>query len=170
MPMRRYFIPSENEWYKAAYYNPSSGTYSTYATRSNIAPSNSLVCVPNDANYYNGGYTDSTNTSRRWVTFPPRPAITARSIKAETYGIGTMRSSPVRFGGCVAGRGRYSDALASSSRYYVTPTDEVSDVGFRVASVPEPGSLTLLLACAVGSESGDYAGTHSPLSFLPLTL
>ena len=57
----KYFIPSENEWYKAAYYNPSSGTYSTYATQSNIAPSNSLVLVPNDANYYNGGYTDSTN-------------------------------------------------------------------------------------------------------------
>ena len=57
----KYFIPSESEWYKAAYYNPSSGTYSTYATQSNIAPSNSLVLVPNDANYYNGGYTDSTN-------------------------------------------------------------------------------------------------------------
>ena len=35
-----YWIPSENEWYKAAYYNPSSGTsYCTYATQSNVAPS-----------------------------------------------------------------------------------------------------------------------------------
>ena len=31
-----YFIPTENEWYKAAYYNPSSGTYTTYATQSNL--------------------------------------------------------------------------------------------------------------------------------------
>lgn len=38
-----YYIPSENEWYKAAYYDPtkSSGNYWLYATRSNIAP----LCV-----------------------------------------------------------------------------------------------------------------------------
>ena len=37
-----YFIPSENEWYKAAYYNPTNGTYWTYPTQSNTAPSNAL--------------------------------------------------------------------------------------------------------------------------------
>ena len=31
-----YFIPSENEWYKAAYFNPSNSTYWTYPTQSNI--------------------------------------------------------------------------------------------------------------------------------------
>ena len=35
-----YFIPSENEWYKAAYYNPRNGTYWTYPTQSNSLPSN----------------------------------------------------------------------------------------------------------------------------------
>ena len=37
----RYFLPSENEWYKAAYYGKDQGNnvYTKYATRSNIAPS-----------------------------------------------------------------------------------------------------------------------------------
>jgi len=33
-----YFLPSENEWYKVAYYNPDTGTYFNYATGSDIAP------------------------------------------------------------------------------------------------------------------------------------
>ena len=33
-----YFLPSENEWYKAAFYNWTNGTYYKYPTRSNIDP------------------------------------------------------------------------------------------------------------------------------------
>ena len=45
-----YFIPSENEWYKAAYYK-GGGTnagYWTYPTQSNTAPGNSLALAPSD--------------------------------------------------------------------------------------------------------------------------
>ena len=146
----KYFIPSESEWYKAAYYNPSSGTYSTYATQSNIAPSNSLVLVPNDANYYNGGYTDSTNYLTPVGYFSTSPsyygtfdqsgdvwnwndAIISGSFRGLRGGSGTSTPAP----GVVLPRRGY-------------PTDESDSLGFRVASVPEPGSLTLLLACAVG--------------------
>ena len=49
-----YFIPSENEWYKAAYYK-GGGTnagYWTYPTQSNTAPSNTLSATgTNNANY-----------------------------------------------------------------------------------------------------------------------
>ena len=46
-----YFIPSENEWYKAAYFNPSNGTYWTYPTQSNSTPSNVLSATgTNNAN------------------------------------------------------------------------------------------------------------------------
>lgn len=34
----RYWIPNKNEWYKAAYYNPVSETYYTYATQNNVQP------------------------------------------------------------------------------------------------------------------------------------
>jgi|GEM_PF-433383 len=42
-----FFIPNEEEWYKAAYYNPTlaggQGGYSLYATGSNTAPSNQIA-------------------------------------------------------------------------------------------------------------------------------
>ena len=148
----KYFIPSENEWYKAAYYNPSSGTYSTYATQSNIAPSNSLVLVPNDANYYNGGYTDSTNYLTPVGYFSTSPsyygtfdqsgdvwnwndAIISGSFRGLRGGV-WVASTPASW--------RRPTATTATRRASTTI------VGFRVASVPEPGSLTLLLACAVG--------------------
>ena len=56
-----YFIPSENEWYKAAYYKPTlnngSGGYTLYATQSNTAPGNIPGIGINDANYaYRGAF------------------------------------------------------------------------------------------------------------------
>lgn len=48
----KYYIPTENEWYKAAYYDPSlnngSGGYWSYATRSNSVPD--AVSVDNKGN------------------------------------------------------------------------------------------------------------------------
>ena len=50
-----YFIPSENEWYKAAYYDPNKpggAGYWTYPTQSNTAPSNMLSSTgTNNANF-----------------------------------------------------------------------------------------------------------------------
>ena len=49
-----YFIPSENEWYKAAYYKGGSTNagYWTYPTQSNTAPINTLPDTGNHANFY----------------------------------------------------------------------------------------------------------------------
>ena len=35
-----YWLPSVDEWYKAAYYDPTTGTYFDYPTGSNTAPTN----------------------------------------------------------------------------------------------------------------------------------
>lgn len=37
-PDAKFWIPSENEWYKAAYFNPIDGTYTKYATQSSSLP------------------------------------------------------------------------------------------------------------------------------------
>jgi sulfatase modifying factor 1 len=51
-------IPSESEWYKAAYFDPSrnggSGGYWSYSTRSNTPPGNTIGSAPNQANYRYG--------------------------------------------------------------------------------------------------------------------
>ena len=47
------FIPSENEWYKAAYFNPSNSTYWAYPTESNSTPSNVLSATgTSNANFW----------------------------------------------------------------------------------------------------------------------
>ena len=52
-----FFIPDENQWYKAAYYSQSlnngRGGYYLYATRSNHAPGNEIGSQPNMVNYIN---------------------------------------------------------------------------------------------------------------------
>jgi sulfatase modifying factor 1 len=53
-----YRLPTENEWYKAAYYK-AGGTaagYWAYATRSDTPPGNSIGGLPNQANYDTGTY------------------------------------------------------------------------------------------------------------------
>jgi sulfatase modifying factor 1 len=56
-----FFNPTENEWYKAAYYSPTYGGvgvpgYYAYATQSDTAPGNVVGSLANQANYYNGVY------------------------------------------------------------------------------------------------------------------
>ena len=50
----KYWIPTENEWYKAAYYNPElnsgKGGYYDWATQSDSTPGNTLGDAPNQAN------------------------------------------------------------------------------------------------------------------------
>ncbi len=51
-----FYIPLENEWYKAAYYSPTlnggAGGYYLYATQSDTAPGNVIGSSPNQANYF----------------------------------------------------------------------------------------------------------------------
>lgn len=54
----RYAIPDINEWYKAAFYNPTTGTYFKWATRSSTAPGNVLPDTGNNANYLTNVVTD----------------------------------------------------------------------------------------------------------------
>ena len=59
-PGAQFYIPTENEWYKAAYYSPAlnsgSGGYYKYATQSDAVPGNRVGSQPNQANYRNNTY------------------------------------------------------------------------------------------------------------------
>jgi formylglycine-generating enzyme required for sulfatase activity len=150
----KYFLPSENEWYKAAYYSGSGSTYYDYPTGSNTAPTavasgttagtavygQSAATGPADITNAGGLSTYGTmgqggniwewmETSYNWLALTP----------------GSSRG--LRGGSC------YDDgnSLASSNRYGYGPSDEYGGIGFRVASsdfaaVPEPRSLLMGLA------------------------
>jgi formylglycine-generating enzyme required for sulfatase activity len=156
-----YVIPSENEWYKAAYYNPSNGSYWLYPTQSNTAPSNVLSATgTNNANYYddygigNGGLTDPTNR------LTPVGAFAASPGPYGTYDMGgdvyqwneaklASLSRGVRGGSWVLSYP--SNDLVASGRTCADPMGGGTSVGFRVASeaVPEPCSLAMLAGIAV---------------------
>jgi formylglycine-generating enzyme required for sulfatase activity len=56
-----YVLPSEDEWYKAAYYKPvNNGSYSLYANGSDLETS-LIQGTTNGWNYYNSVYVDSVN-------------------------------------------------------------------------------------------------------------
>ena len=158
-----YFIPSENEWCKAAYFDPSNGTYWTYPTQSNTAPINILsVTGENNANLYdyfhtgNGGYTDATN----WLT--PGGAFAGSPGPFGTYDMGgdvyqwNEANVSNEYRGMRGGAWDVnSTVLPSGFRGDGPPSYENLGIGFRVAAgVPEPSTIALLLAgaaCLVGS-------------------
>ena len=155
-----YVIPSENEWYKAAYYDPTldggAGGYWSYPTKSNTAPINILSPTgTNNANFWdyygtgNGGYTDPTN----YLT--PVGAFAASPGPYGTYDMGgdlfqwNEASIESGYRGLRGGNWCYSsNILASSVSYEGTSTGEYNAIGFRVASlpVPEPGGIALVVA------------------------
>ena len=62
-PGAKWFVPSEDEWYKSAYYDPDKvggAGYWDYPTRSDSKPSRD-VAASNAANYYDGNYLDPAN-------------------------------------------------------------------------------------------------------------
>jgi sulfatase modifying factor 1 len=161
-------IPSENEWYKAADYDPSlnggSGGYWLYPTRSNSVPGNVVGSSPNQANFNNGVYSvtqsSSYSSSQNYLT--PGGAY---SGSASAYGTYDQGGDVFQWDEAVIASARglrggsWNDAafnMRSSSRNNNDPTLEAHTLGFRVAeAVPEPSTVAaslLLAACLVGFE------------------
>ena len=154
----KWAITSEDEWYKAAYYKGSSTNagYWYYTTSSDTAPGRDMADVSgNNANYYDGSGAypiDSDNYTTLVGEF---------QNSASTYGtfdqggnvwewsefVPSSSSRGFR-GGAFYYR---SDGLCKIIRFSSYPSLESGSVGFRVASVPEPGSIIMLAGIAVMS-------------------
>ena len=137
-----WFLTSEDEWYKAAYYDPSGSSYFVYPTASNAVP---IAQAPpggsNSANYdwaAVGDLTDVgayTSSDSPYGTFDQAGNLWEWN-EALVFGL---------FRGLRGGSfsGFLSNALLASTRNINNPPDEIADVGFRVATVPEPSSIIL---------------------------
>ena len=141
------FLPSENEWYKAAYYNPGTSSYFQYPTSSNVAPiDSSPTALPNHANCFPGGPGNPTDVGAYSGTMSPYGAFDmGGNVYQWTEEIGN--DAPPRFRILRGGSFLYIvDDLLSSSRVGDDPLEvNFGFIGFRVASVPEPSTGVLLV-------------------------
>jgi hypothetical protein len=150
-----YFLPSENEFYKAAYYSPG-GTYYQYATGSNTAPTAVASGTAAGTAVYNQPYAQGPAAVNQAGGLSPYGTMgqsgNVFQWNETDYSDPTNNSfnDPVRRGG---GWNRPSGLLSSSDRYYGVPTNSGDGIGFRVASVesvPEPSTYLLVAVGLLG--------------------
>lgn len=130
------YIPTEDEWYKAAYYNAASQTYSLF-------PNGQNTITTADANYLSSGSTDVGTYSAD----PSMYGTFDQGGNVWEWNNAVISSSRGLRGGSW---GFNAFSLASSSRLGNDPSSEVSSIGFRLASVPEPSSLVLTALFGAG--------------------
>ena len=165
LPGARYFLPTENEWYKAACYDPTPGAgggdrYWSYATRSDALPALALTNGsgtvnnpgPNVANYNSGASWDGLRGHLTTVG-SIGPASDSYYGTADQTGNVTEWCETVVQPGTRAFRGGswslQPSLMLATRRDWGDPTNENSSLGFRLAaSAPEvsisiPGAALL---------------------------
>ncbi len=167
-----FYIPTNDEWYKAAYFSPNYGGvgvpgYYDYATQSDTDPGNIVGSGTNQVNYAPGGVYSVTQSgydpNQNYLT-----DVGAFSGSGSFYGTfdqsgnvsqwndldglaSSGSSRGLRGGGWSNRRPFY---LSSSDSVSYDPSFELNAVGFRLASpvaVPEPSTWVMAaggLACA----------------------
>ncbi len=144
----RYFLPSVDEWYKAAYYDPTSGVYYDYPTGSDVAP----------AAVNSGTAAGSAVYARPFGQGPADIMLAGGLSPYGTMGQGgnvfeleetdfDLVNGPAVTTAIRGERGGYWSSAAlnlqSTNRLNSAPTNQQNFIGFRVASVPEPSSAIL---------------------------
>jgi formylglycine-generating enzyme len=178
-PGWRWAITSENEWYKAAYYDPNKtggAGYWLYPTRSNTAPGQDMSDVSgNNANYVTPPYAypiDNGHYTTVAGEFQNSPSA---------YGTFDQGGNVMEWNESLNSGGRYmrggafstpGSPLQAGNRYYynVFPIGNYMDHGFRVVQVPVLGDVNddghvdmvdlLYLVDAFGSTTG--AANYNP--------
>jgi formylglycine-generating enzyme required for sulfatase activity len=179
----RYVIPTRDEWYKAAFYDPTPGAgggdnYWLYPMRTDAIPSSDQPPgsgAPNPAitgnfyrndsiaNGYNDGYavTGSTtySSSQNYLT-----DVGAYSMSSSYYGTFDQGGNHWEWDETVTHSGdpdplrgsnggsweNFEQTLRAFGRFEYFPAQAVNNGGFRIAEVPEPSTVAILLAAAAG--------------------
>jgi sulfatase modifying factor 1 len=171
-PGAQFFLPSEDQWYKAAYYK-GSGTnagYWDYATQSDTVPGNVIGSGTNQANYNNGNVYSVTQSG---ITSGQNYLTDVGAFTNSPSGYGTFDQTGNvdewldRTGGTGSSNGvvrggtwaAWAQNLPSTFRLTPPATVEDSALGFRLAGVvsspsgvPEidPSGVPFVTALLVG--------------------
>jgi formylglycine-generating enzyme required for sulfatase activity len=147
------FLTSENEWYKAAYYDASSGNYFAYPAGSNTQ----TVCASPSA---------ATNTANcNGVINPPSgypTPVGSYSGSPSPYGTFDQGGNVFEWNETASADTTYREYrggsfyqgpgfLSAPGRGYNFPTGQSFDTGFRLATmIPEPGTGLLVIGGLIG--------------------
>jgi len=156
------FLPSADEWTKAAFYDPKTQSYSTWPTQSNTRPTatiptgNEQITAANTANYnpQSAGVTTKmtnvgtyVNTTSTYGLFDMTGNVNEMTDTAQS----TDATKFQALGGSWASTASTLDSFYSSANVGEFKADDVQTgaMGFRVAAVavPEPGNM---VAAAMG--------------------
>jgi formylglycine-generating enzyme required for sulfatase activity len=163
-PGATFYIPNENEWYKAAYYSPNYGGvgvpgYYEYATQSDSDPGGSIGSAANQANYVTGiGYSVTQNSNydpnQNYLT-----DVGAFTNSSSFYGTFDQSGNVFQWNdldgtaGSLRGirGGHWNDTTpffsSSSAAGSIDPSNDGSSLGFRLATVvPEPSTYIVAFA------------------------
>ena len=155
----KWALPSEDEWYKAAYYDPATASYFDYPTSSNTEPGRDMTDVSgNNANYCGTPYPitgvpnvyttvvgEFQNSASPYGTFDQGGNVWEWN-EAILYPDTNYAHRGLRGGSFSGGSGGDIFLLASDRGYGSGgPADENYHIGFRVSQVvPEPSSIMAL--------------------------
>ena len=153
------FIPSENEWYKAAYYGPTlnsgAGGYYQFPFSSSAIPTSAMPgSTPNTGNWFDGvtGYavtgSKALNSSQNYLTVVGAYTASASPFGAFDMGGDVMQWNETLISGSFRGQrgAAWDDDFMfnwSGNRFSNFPVGESHAIGFRVAETPEPSTLVL---------------------------
>ncbi len=159
-PDATWVIPTEDEWYKAAYHKNDgvTGNYYDYPTSSDSNPS-MILSDPDQGNtatygnvtigspYYRTEVGEHENSASPYGTFDQ-----GGNVYEWTEAIVDDDDGPYRLrrGGSYGHLSGYGWGLHAAARFNgATPSTEISHVGFRLALVPEPSALTIFGICGL---------------------
>jgi formylglycine-generating enzyme required for sulfatase activity len=165
-PNARYAIPTEDEWYKAAYHKNDgvTGHYWDYPMGTDATPSNDVVDPDpgNSANFtwgFDWGVTDYCLGWPYWRTMvgefenSPGPYGTfdqGGNVWEWDEGIEYWSQSAFRVmrgGGYGYNMGRPTLHASERGGAFPENSDSTDILGFRIVEVPEPGALALVALC-----------------------
>jgi formylglycine-generating enzyme required for sulfatase activity len=154
-----WFLPSENEWYKAAYHQPAAqggdnDDFWMYATASNspptVATANSVGDIGNPganvANYLSGADWNGWDKGPTTVGSAGPLSKSYYGTSDQSGNLWEWNEAPIENTFRAARGGAFNSTLRNLQSYYVidgNPTFEYSNIGFRVATVPEPSTYAL---------------------------
>ncbi len=142
-----YVLPTEDEWYKAAYYKADGSGYSLYASGLNTVPTWGGA---DGWNYAGGGYVNEY-PNLTWTigfgaeeqngTYDMNGNVLEWTESAADGILDDLNEDRTCRGGEY---GSFETELRSTARYTPLPNGQLSPLGFRVAVIPEPSSVLLL--------------------------